>query len=108
MGLAIAESDDGVHWRETADFACSLEHGMAGYCLRWTGKEFVYFVTERNQGADRKKHQVVMRQHRPYDLNLWEFMGPASKELRTCSKVMRSCAACWSTIHTRSSLPNNR
>lgn len=75
MGLAIAESADGVHWRETADFACPLDHGLAGYCLRWTGKEFVYFVTERNQAEDRKDYPVVVRQHRSGDLKSWEFMG---------------------------------
>ncbi len=75
MGLAIAESDDGVHWRETSSFACPLERGLAGYCLRWTGKEFVYFVTERNQAENRKEYPVVVRQHRSADLKTWEFMG---------------------------------
>lgn len=75
LGLAIAESDDGVHWRETDAFACPLEYGLAGYCVRWTGKEFIYFSSERNQGTDRKDYPVVLRQHRSRDLKNWEFMG---------------------------------
>lgn len=75
LGLAIAESDDGVHWRETDAFACPLERGLAGYCLRWTGREFVYFSTERNQGTDRNEYPVVVRQYRSRDLKTWEFMG---------------------------------
>jgi len=75
LGVAIAESDDGVHWRETDPFACPLAHGLGGYCLRWTGKEFVYFSSERNQGTDREDYPVVLRQHRSRDLKNWEFMG---------------------------------
>jgi len=72
LGVAIAESDDGVHWRETDALACPLAHGLAGYCVRWTGEEFVYFSSERNQGADRKDYPVVLRQHRSRDLKNWE------------------------------------
>jgi hypothetical protein len=75
MGLAIAESDDGVHWREIAAFTCPLAHGLAGYCLRWTGKEFIYFVTEIDPHADRKQHPLMVRQYRSTDLKTWELMG---------------------------------
>jgi hypothetical protein len=80
LGLAIAESDDGVHWRETDAFACPLEYGLAGYCVRWTGNEFIYFSSERNQGTDRKDYPVVLRQHRSRDLKSWE---PMSEEFTT-------------------------
>lgn len=75
LGLAIAVSDDGVHWREIIDHTCPLEMGLAGYCVRWTGKEFVYFSSERNQGNDRKEYPVVLRQYSSADLKNWQFMG---------------------------------
>jgi hypothetical protein len=75
MGLAIFESDDGVHWRETAPFACPLPRAVPGYCWRWDGEAFVYFITEGNTGPDRKEYPAVVRQHRSVDLKNWEFMG---------------------------------
>lgn len=75
MGLAIVESDDGVHWRETSPFACPLPRALAGYCLRWDGEAFVYYVTERNAGPDRKECPTVVCQHRSADLQNWASMG---------------------------------
>jgi hypothetical protein len=75
MGLAIFESDDGVHWHETAPFTCPLPRAVPGYCWRWDGEAFVYYITERNTGPDRKEYPTVVRQHRSVDLANWEFMG---------------------------------
>lgn len=74
-GLAIAESEDGVHWRETDPFACPLPAAMAGFCLRWTGKEFIYYDSEGNRGDDKGEYPVILRQYRSKDLKTWEFMG---------------------------------
>lgn len=75
MGLAIFESDDGVHWVETAPFACPLPRAVPGYCWRWDGKAFVYYVTENNTGPDRNEYPVVVRQHRSANFGNWEYMG---------------------------------
>lgn len=94
LGVAIAESDDGVHWRETDPFTCPLAHGLAGYCLRWTGKEFVYFSSERNQGADHMDYPVVLRQYRSRDLKNWEFMG----DEYTTRPDKRWCSCRWDEL----------
>lgn len=75
LGLAITESEDGVHWRETNPFACPLPDAVAGFCLRWTGKEFIYYISERNQGTDKSDYPMIVRQHRSKDLKTWKFMG---------------------------------
>ncbi len=75
MGLAIAESTDGVHWREIESYTAPLKTGVPGFCLRWTGKEFVYFLTGNNRGDDRKDYPVVVRQYRSDNLKTWTFMG---------------------------------
>jgi hypothetical protein len=74
LGLAIAVSDDGVHWREIIDFTCPVP-GAAGYCLRWTGREFIYFSSERNTASDSEKYPLVLRQYRSTDMKTWTFMG---------------------------------
>ena len=51
MGFSIAKSADGVHWQELEKFACRLEHGVPGFCMRWTGREFIIYVTERNPSS---------------------------------------------------------
>ncbi len=75
LGLAIAVSEDGVHWEEIHPFVAPVPGGHAGYCLRWTGREFIYYSTEQNSGADRDEFPVIMRQYSSPDLENWEYMG---------------------------------
>jgi len=74
MGFSIAKSTDGVHWQELEGFTCQLEHGVPGFCMRWTGHEFVIYVTEDNP-ASPKDHPLVVKQYRSLDLRSWVFMG---------------------------------
>ncbi len=75
VGLAIFESEDGVHWHETERFTCPLRYACFGFCMRWTGKDFIYYNSEINQGPNRKEHPVILRQYRSHDLKSWTFMG---------------------------------
>lgn len=80
MGLAVAESTDGVHWRETQPFACPLDYALAGFCIRWTGHDFVYYSSERNTGPDRETIPLLMRQYRTPD---WRALTPMGEAFTT-------------------------
>ena len=75
LGLAIAVSEDGVHWEEILPNVCPVEGGHAGYCIRWTGSDFIYYSSEQNRGLDRPEYPVIIRQYSSHDLENWEFMG---------------------------------
>lgn len=74
MGFSIAKSTDGVHWNEVESFACPLEHGVPGFCMRWTGHEFVLYVSEIDPSSP-KDHPIVLKQYLSQDLKSWQFMG---------------------------------